>query len=141
MFRSLRFRLPAFSLAGIALAGLVTTAIALQLYQRYTHNQSLHDLRREAKGLTRLYTEAANRAYGEGHSAPDYAVPQLEAATGDRIFYVGTSIFPGLKSGLKELPYSTIDWKALKSDEDVTFEFRPPGEKRTFIAPERVRPS
>ena len=36
MFRSLRFRLPALFLAGIALSGLVTSLIALRLFQDYT---------------------------------------------------------------------------------------------------------
>jgi hypothetical protein len=35
MFRSLRFRLPALFLAGIALAGLISTAIAYSLFQDY----------------------------------------------------------------------------------------------------------
>ena len=125
MFRSLRFRLPALSLAGIVLAGLVTTAIALNLYQAYTHNQSVRELRREATGLTRLYAEQAQRASDEGRSAPDFAALQLEAATGDRLFYVGLPIFPGQKSGLRRLPYKAVDWPALQDGKVVTFEFNP----------------
>ena len=40
MFRSLRFRLPALFFAGILLAGLVSTAIALRLFQNYVSNPS-----------------------------------------------------------------------------------------------------
>ena len=36
MFRSLRFRLPALFLAGATLAGLVSTVIAIGLFQDYT---------------------------------------------------------------------------------------------------------
>ena len=36
MLNSLRFRLPALFLAAIALAGLVTSLIALRLFQDYT---------------------------------------------------------------------------------------------------------
>src|SRR5919198_5875552 len=94
MFGSLRFRLPALSLAGIVLAGLVTTAIAVWLYQRYTHDQLLRDLRREAHGLTSLYADAA-QGYVSGSSAPTIVASRLEQATGDRIFYYGTTAFPG----------------------------------------------
>ncbi len=134
MSRSLRFRLPALSLAGIVLAGIVTTAIAVRLYQTYTHAQSLHELRREANGLTSLYAEAAVRAIDEGRSAPKFAAGQLEQATGDRLFYVGAPPFPGQTSGLRELPRRILDWQAILRGENVTFEFRPPGERRLFIA-------
>ena len=56
MFRSLRFRLPAFFLAGIALAGLVATAVALRLFQDYARDQSLRELNREVIGITQLFT-------------------------------------------------------------------------------------
>jgi signal transduction histidine kinase len=134
VFRSLRFRLPALLLAGIALAGIVTTAIAVKLYQVYTHDQSVQELRREATGLTRLYAESALRANDEGLRAPDFAARQLEEATGDRLFYVGLPIFPDQRSGLKHLPYSAIDWPAIQRGEVITFDFRPPGERRTFLA-------
>ena len=134
MFSSLRFRLPALSLAGIALAGIVTTGIAVKLYQVYTHDQSLHELRREANGLTTLYAEQALKASGEGRSAPDFAAAQLEQATGDELFYVGLPIFPGQKSGLRHLPYSAVDWPAIQRGEVITFDFTPPGSHKTFLA-------
>ncbi|MDX6509427.1 MAG: hypothetical protein QOG81_1179 [Gaiellaceae bacterium] len=45
MFRSLRFRLPALFLAGVVLAGLVSTIIALGLFQSYVQQQSIAQLR------------------------------------------------------------------------------------------------
>ena len=54
MFRSLRFRLPALFLAGIALTGLVSTVIAFGLFRNYTQSQAQRELRREATGLTQL---------------------------------------------------------------------------------------
>jgi signal transduction histidine kinase len=134
MFRSLRFRLPALSLAGIVVAGIVTTAIALRLYQNYTHDQSLRELRREAKGLTQLYAEQALRASDEGKASPDFAAAQLEAATGDYLFYVGEPIFPGQNSGLKPLPRRLLDWDAIQRGEVLTFEFVPKGQTKTFLA-------
>ena len=54
MFRSLRFRLPALFLAGATLAGLVSTAISIGLFQDYTEERLVAELRREARGLTSL---------------------------------------------------------------------------------------
>jgi signal transduction histidine kinase len=141
MFRSLRFRLPALSLAGVVLAGIVTTAIAVKLYQTYTHRQALRDLRQEAAALTQLYANAAQHASDEGKKAPDFAAPELEAATGDKLFYVGLPIFPGQKSGLRPLPYAAVDWAMIQEGKTVTYEFTPgkyfPHEKgfnRKFLA-------
>ncbi len=141
MFHSLRFRLPALSLAGIALAGIVTTGIAIKLYQVYTHDQSLRELKREATGLTRLYSEQAKNASDEHKRSPDFAAAELEAATGDRLFYWGIPIFPGQKSGLRQLPEATLDRDAVQRGEVITFEFNPgkyfpkePGFDRDFLA-------
>ena len=88
MLNSLRFRLPALFLAGIALAGLVTSLIALRLFQDFTRNESLQELRQEARGLADLYAEWAVRALDEDKAAPTFAASKLEAATGDRLFEV-----------------------------------------------------
>jgi signal transduction histidine kinase len=137
VFGSLRFRLPALSLAGIVLAGLVTTAIAVWLYQQYTHDQLLRDLRREAHGLTSLYADAA-QGYVSGSSAPTIVASRLEQATGDRIFYYGPTAFPGEGSGLRVLhrtPQVADVWRrVLDGEQDVTFDFKPPGARRTYIA-------
>ena len=89
MLNSLRFRLPALFLAGIALSGLVTSLIALRLFQDYTRDASLNELRREARGLAQLYAESAVRAVDEEKAAPTFAAAKLEAATGDRLYFVG----------------------------------------------------
>src|SRR5579862_1693323 len=93
MFTSLRFRLPAFFLTGVALAGIVSTAIAVQLFQAHLRSQSLAELKRDAVGLTNLYQEAALRAINEGRSAPDFRGAELEQATGARLYYVGAPVF------------------------------------------------
>jgi two-component system OmpR family sensor kinase len=136
MFRSLRFRLPALFLAGIALAGVVSTAIAVQLFQGHIRDQTLDELKREAVGLTQLYAKQALRSSDEGRSAPEFQAEQLEKATGDRLFYVGVPIFPGQSSGLRQLPQSMLgdNWQELQSGKVVTFEFTPPSEDRTFLA-------
>src|SRR3954451_15094971 len=134
---SLRFRLPAFFLAGVALAGIVSTAIAVQLFQDHLRSQSLAELRREAKGLTQLYQAAAIRSIDEGRSAPDFAGPELEKATGTHLYYVGAPIFFRHGSGLRELDREQVgaEWQALIDGQKViAFEFTPPGESKSFQA-------
>src|SRR5579859_3766739 len=101
MLRSLRFRLPALFLAGIAAAGIVSVAIAFQLLQNYSRSQSLKELRREAAGLNSLLSQQAAAVIDKGASAPAIEPPQLEAATGDKIYYFGVPPFPGEGNGLR----------------------------------------
>jgi signal transduction histidine kinase len=134
MFHSLRFRLPAFFLGGVALAGVVSTAIAVQLFQQHIRSQSISELKRDARGLTQLYTKAAIQSSDQGRSAPDFAAQELEQATGARLFYVGVPIFPGQDIRLRQLPQSSVDWAALQDGRVITFDFTPPGEGRQFLA-------
>jgi signal transduction histidine kinase len=135
MFSSLRVRLPLLFLAGILLAGAVTTAIAIRLFQDFAHDQAVAELTREANGVARLYANAVREAFPEkdkeARRPPTFARADLERATGDRIYYVGVPPFAGEKSGLRELSQKTIDWTSGKS---LTFEFKPPGAKRTYLA-------
>ena len=85
MFRSLRFRLPALFLAGIALTGLVSTLIAFGLFRNYTQSQARKELRREAAGLTQLYVDQALRRQESGTPPPFFAASKLEAASGNRL--------------------------------------------------------
>ena len=134
MFRSLRFRLPAFFLAAIALAFLVASLIALRLFQGHTRTENLIELRREASGLAALYSESAARATDEGKAAPAFAAAKLEAATGDRIFYVGLNVFPGEETGLNRLLRTDLPVDVRNASRILTFEFTPPGEDRDFLA-------
>src|SRR5919109_5588256 len=130
MFRSLRFRLPAFFLAGAVLAGLISTVIALGLFQDYTEDRLVAELPREARGLSILYVEQALRA--EAQDRPFFVAPErLEQASGSQLYYVGLRFtFPG-STRLKQLPQSTIRWK----DGRVrVFEFTPPDAKRESLA-------
>ncbi|HEU6443953.1 MAG TPA: HAMP domain-containing sensor histidine kinase [Gaiellaceae bacterium] len=131
MFRSLRFRLPAFFLAGAVLAGLVSTLIALGLFQDYTEDRLVAELRREAQGLSALYAGQAARSV-EQEEAPPFVAPQrLEQASGSRIYWAGLRIIFTGSSRLRPLPLDIVDWK----DGRVrTFEFTPPDAKRRFLA-------
>jgi signal transduction histidine kinase len=133
MFRSLRFRLPALFLAGAALAGVVSTVISIGLFQDYTEDRLIAELRREAQGLTILYAEQARRLVEapEGKEPIPLATRRLEQASGSRLYYAGTRIFYGQQSGLRDLPHNIVPWR----DGQVrTFEFTPPGADREYLA-------
>jgi signal transduction histidine kinase len=131
MLRSLRFRLPAFLIAGMLLAGVLSTVIAVQLYQSYTRKQAWRDLRREANGVVALYTQQAIVVIGRpGAKAPSFAANSLIEATGDQIYYMGLSIFPGQLSGLTKLSPAPVDWNA---DRVYEFTFKSPQGQHTSI--------
>ena len=114
--------------------GLVSIAAAVRLFQDVTRTASVNELEREASGLAALYAESALRSTDEGASAPEFAAEQLELATGDRLFYVGASLFPGQRFGLARLPRSSLGEIELDNDRQVTFEFTPPGEGSVLLA-------
>jgi signal transduction histidine kinase len=141
MLGSLRFRLPTLFLVGIVVSGVIAAAIALALFQNYAHKQLLVKLSREANGLTELYQKQAIAANDTGAKTLRFAPAQLERATGDKIFYVGADVFPGSgPTGLRQLPQDAVEWRSGKTR---TFEFRPPGFERTYLAvlqPMRLAP-
>src|SRR6266571_1257889 len=133
MLRSLRFRLPALFLAGIVVSGLVAAVVAFQLFQSYTLKRAKDELRREATGVTRLYVAQANS------SNDPVLAPQLEHATGDRIYYVppgpGFDLFPGNRTAhLRKLPRTVLDFAAINRGRTLQFEFKPPGSSKTYLA-------
>ncbi|HET7130256.1 MAG TPA: HAMP domain-containing sensor histidine kinase [Gaiellaceae bacterium] len=145
-FGSLRVRLPLVFLAGIILAGLVTTLIAVQLFRDFSHDQALAKLSREANGIAKLYAQAVRENYAQSNTkkSKDRGAPTqvtaktLERATGDKIFFIGPKrLFPGQSNqpipGLQRLTLSlnTFDWISGKSG---TFEFTPPGTHRRYYA-------
>jgi two-component system OmpR family sensor kinase len=121
VLRSLRFQLPALFLLGVVIAGLVSAALALRLFQSYAQNrarsQAYGELAREATGLTKLY---AKRAGFQRLSASD-----LQLATGDRIFYRGIDLFPGQGPTFKLVPRS-VDLPRPKRNGIARFRFRAP---------------
>ena len=126
---SLRFRLPALFLAAILLAGFVSTAIAVSVSKRYAETtarkQAFRELRKEATGLTALYSsEAGLQRLGSG---------RLEQATGDRIFYTGLDLFPGQTRAFTPLPKRYFDYGAVRQGATVQFRFVPPGAEHAFL--------
>src|SRR6188472_3703043 len=84
--RSLRFRLPAIFLAGVLLSGLVSSLIAVRLFQGHAEQQTVDELTREAAGLSQLYSRQAG-------SVP-LSRKDIELATGDKLYFA--EIAPGL---------------------------------------------
>ncbi len=129
MLRSLRFRLPALFLAGIAAAGIVSVAIAFQLLSNYSRSQSLRELRREASGLSALLAKQAIDTFEQNSPPTLFEGPRLEQATGDRIYYFGVPLFPGQGTGLRVLPRDArkkINAARIRSGHTQTFDFTPP---------------
>jgi signal transduction histidine kinase len=142
MLGSLRVRLPLVFLGGILLAAVVTTLIAVRLFQNIARDQTLANLSREANGIARLYANAVNESYANTPTkkstdkrAPTPFVAQtLELATGDKIYLMGPHrLAPGQVIGLRELklPSKTFEWISGKSG---TFVFTPPGSKTPYYA-------
>jgi two-component system OmpR family sensor kinase len=130
MLRSLRFKLPAIFLAGLALAGVVASLVAIRLFQDYARDQTIEELRREARGIASLYAENAGRE--------TLSATALEEATGDRLYYVpfatGVELFPAQQFGLRQLPADAVDSAELERSGAIVFEFTPPRENRIFLA-------
>jgi signal transduction histidine kinase len=134
---SLRVRLPLVFLAGIILAGLVTTLIAVRLFRDFAHDQALTKLSREAHGIAQLYAEGVKNAYGnktDRRAPPKFTADSLEKATGDKLYYLGPhELFPGQITGLQALSSAATPFKWI-SGKSGTFEFTPPGAHKRYYA-------
>jgi hypothetical protein len=108
MLGSLRFRLTALFLMAVLVFGLVSITLAVRLFQDVTRSQSTRELEREAEGLAALYAESAIQSSDEGTKAPEFAAKTLELATGDQLYYIGQSVFPGQRFGLERLRRSAL---------------------------------
>ncbi len=137
MFNSLRVRLPLVFLAGIVVAGVITTAISIRLFQQFARDQAISQLSREGHGIAALYVAAVRAGYGNRSGdrlAPTFAAANLGLTTGAKLYWVGPRVlFPGqeVNFGLPRLPLKTIDWTSGKS---LSFEFTPPGTHHPYIA-------
>jgi len=109
MLGSLRFRLPAVFLLGIALAVLVAALISVRFFQNYTQARGVDELRAESAGIVQLYATQAGR-----ETVPVSSL--VNALGGDQLFWLPA--FPGstLLQCLRDLPAGAtrIDVKTLK---------------------------
>ena len=134
MLGTLRFRFTALFLVAVLVFGLVSIALAIRLFQDVTRSQSIREIEREAQGLAALYAESALQTTDEGARPPSFAAKSLELATGDQLYYVGQSLFPGQRFGLERLARVELGDVTLERDRLVTFEFTPPGDNRQLLA-------
>ena len=114
MLGSLRFRLPAVFLLGIALAVLVAALISVRFFQSYTQARGVDELRAESAGIVQLYATQAGR-----ETVPVSSL--VNALGGDQLFWLPA--FPGstLLQGLTDLPAgaTSIDVKKLKGSATI----------------------
>jgi signal transduction histidine kinase len=114
---SLRFRLPAFFLLGVVLAGLVASLIAIRFFQSYNHGRAIDELRAESVGIVRLYARQAG--------AQAVPLKQLKQAIGgDAIFWVPAFRGARLFQTLPGLPAKTVDVRALRRPTTVELDVR-----------------
>jgi signal transduction histidine kinase len=134
--RSLRFRLPTIVLVAVLVAAVITAAVAARLFQDFTRDRTVGELRRQAEGLAQLYRAQADPG-GDAPQAPRFAAKTLERATGARLYFTGTPLFVGQISGLRELGGTAVDWDVLNQGRKSEFEFVPADDNedgRTFLA-------
>ena len=128
MLGTLRFRLPALFLAACSSFGLVSSRSRCAS-SRTTRDSSGRELAREAAGLADLYAESALRSSTRARRRPRSRREKLELATGDELFYVGASLFPGQRFGLTRLPRERARRRRARARRPgASFEFTPPGE-------------
>ena len=128
MLGSLRFRLPAFFLLGVVLAGVVATVISIRFFQSYTRARTIHELRSESIGIVSLYASQAGQQ--------EVPIATLRKAIGgDHIFYVpivpGASLFAG---PLPHLPVGTLTRKQLSSLQPTTLNLHTGGASYLAVA-------
>src|SRR5690242_15463254 len=134
MLGTFRFRLTALFLTAVLVFGLVSIAFAVRLFQDVTRSQSVKEIKREARGIAALYAQSALQSSDQGAKAPSFAARPLQLATGDRLYYVGASLFPGQRFGLVRLQQSALGNVQLDRDRVVSFEFTPPDDTRRLLA-------
>jgi signal transduction histidine kinase len=122
---SLRFRLPAFFLLGVVLAGLVASLIAIRFFQSYNRARTTDELRAESAGIVRLYARQAG--------AQIVPLNQLKQAIGgDSIFWVPAFRGASLFQDIPTLPARTVDVRTLHRPTSVELDVQ--GKKYLAVA-------
>ena len=113
-------------LAGLVLAGVVSSVLAVRLFEDYTRDRTYAELRREAHGLAKLLGKIAA-------TEEDFSARDLEHTTGDELFYVGLPLLGGAKS-LQALRRDAIAWKSIPDGRIVEFELARGGKRFFAVA-------
>ena len=114
MLGSLRFRLPAVFLLGIALAVLVAALISVRFFQSYTQARGVDELKAESAGIVQLYTTQAGR-----ETVPVASL--VNALGGDQLYWLPAFRGSTLLQGLKDLPpnATSIDAEKLRGSATI----------------------
>jgi signal transduction histidine kinase len=132
MLRSLRFKVPALFLIGIVLSGVVAAATAVVFFQNYVEDRTRDELQQNAQGLAQTYIDQATAALDQDRPPTPLSAQNLEAASGNRIYYVGARIFLQDNPGLRHLPDRFVpDWRTAGTR---SFDLRPPRSDKTYFA-------
>ena len=109
MLGSLRFRLPAVFLLGIALAVLVAALISIRFFQNYTQARGVDELKAESAGIVQLYAQQAGR-----ETVPVSSL--VNALGGDQLYWLPAYKGVTLLQGITDLPEgaTSIDVKKLR---------------------------
>jgi two-component system OmpR family sensor kinase len=129
MLGSLRFRLPAVFLLGIALAVLVAALISVRFFQSYTQARGVDELRAESAGIVQLYAQQAGR-----ETVPVSSL--VNALGGDQLFWLPAYKGVTLLQGIKDLPAgaTSIDVKKLKGTATINFTIAQKHSHKSYLA-------
>src|SRR4051794_1653274 len=128
MLGSLRFRLPAFFLLGIMLAGLVAALISIRFFQNYNRARAVDELRAESVGIVRLYARQA------GVEAVPYG-NLVRALGGDHVYWAPAFRGATLLQNIPDLPAGVIDRERVRSiQRPTTMEVKLGGTKYIAVA-------
>jgi signal transduction histidine kinase len=136
MLRSLRTRLALLFAGTLLLATVIAGAASIRLYQSYNRDQTASELRSQAGGVAAYYAKAVVESYGGGSKAPSTVTAgQFQDICGCRLYYDGAfPLFPEVPKNLANAGVgANTNWESLNPADRRTFEFRPPGDDRTFI--------
>ena len=130
MLGTLRFRLTALFLGVVLVFGLVVDRARGEAVPGRHARAVGRRAPAGGVGARRRCTRSPRiRSSDEGAKAPEFAAKKLELATGDELYYIGASLFPGQRFGLTRLPRSALGGAQLDRDRPVIVTFTPPGER------------
>ena len=109
-------------LAVVLVFGLASIGLTVRLFQDVTREQSVTELRREASRYRCAVRGVGDSFLGRGREGARFAAEKLELATGDQLYYIGASLFPGQRFGSTRLQRSALGDAELDRNEQVIVE-------------------
>ena len=132
MLRSLRARL-AFLFAGmLMLATAIAAVIVVSLYQSYSRDQTVKELRGQVGGVANYYTNYLNAYLSRQHPV---SPGQFQVVSHASLYWAGPSVNP--PANLQKLPANSgipvRKWTTLRRGDRPSFQFTPPGSAHELI--------